>query len=665
MLDIFFCNAYRRLRYILFSALAIGFIGLAAMAVIPVSTVSPDLNEFVVFAKEEIVLSQDSQVSSGNIGTNGKLVIDQNSLITADLFADELSLDAGVQVNGNISFNELNTHPNAVIFGATTTPVAIPIAILPDIPDFDPGTQDSTFSGSGNILAAGSYNNIKLKKDSKLTLSGGTYYLNSLELEKNSTLIYATPTVLNIKNELTTHQNVAVLPGQDLKPDDLVINCEADEIDFEKDSFLNFKLLAPQAKVKINQGITLRGQILAGEIEVDRDVVLSRDESFTYVTSPENIITDSQGAIYAVNEVLLNMADGTTLADVLEIAEFIGGQAVGIVDTYEIYQILVSTQSEAELAAVFDVLENLNDPRMDGMYRNYKWNFFSTQFDLENLKKFNAELTQAYDSIFVQEAWDAVLKSGVPLNSITVGVVEDMVEPEDLEFKKPEVDLGTYERQLEIIANFFRNSTTAGFPSHGTFVTSVIGANNVSDSPSSPLFPLSENSPQMNGILSGVLDESQYTIEIMIKKDPGITLVIDVFMALRRVAKADPVAINMSWGWPKCSVARPGQECLLPGGFIYVGQQFIEIFNDNSEILFVAAAGNHAVEASEITPANLSYLDNNNVITVGAVDRKNQRLVNFQGEPGSNFGALVDLAAVGEDVYVTNSKQYGIFPLLG
>ena len=166
------------------SALALGGIALVAMNFNNLPLFN-SLDSFVLFAQEEIKLEKDTQISSGDIGSNGKIDIDKEAIINGNLFADKITLDKNVTINGNVSFNKLKTEKETQILGTQIKPVQLPIANLPEIPEFQIGTQDFKFEGQENTLAAGSYRDITLGKNSRLILTGGVYNLRKLELKEN------------------------------------------------------------------------------------------------------------------------------------------------------------------------------------------------------------------------------------------------------------------------------------------------------------------------------------------------------------------------------------------------------------------------------------------------------------------------------------------------
>lgn len=166
-------------------ALAIGGIAFVAMNFTNTPLFN-SLDNFILFAQEEIKLEQGVQVSSGDIGSNEKIDIEKDNIVNGNLFADKITLDKNTIVNGNVSFNKLKTHRETKILGTQTKPVSLPIANLPEIPDFQIGTKDSKFQNQNNTLTSGNYRDITLEKNSRLTLSGGTYNIRKLELNRGS-----------------------------------------------------------------------------------------------------------------------------------------------------------------------------------------------------------------------------------------------------------------------------------------------------------------------------------------------------------------------------------------------------------------------------------------------------------------------------------------------
>lgn len=335
-----------------------------------------NLDDFVLFAQEEVKLEQDVQISSGDIGSNKNIDIQKDSLLNGNLFANEITLDKNTQINGNISFNELKTKKDTQILGTQTDSVSLPIANIPSIPDFNPGTQDFKFKGQDNTLPNGNYQNITLEKDSRLVLIGGIYNISKLELKESSTLVYFALTTLNIQQELKSQQNVSILPGQDLKPDDLAINYKDKKdkgtkpIIFGNNLFLNFKLLAPNADVYIGDNTTLRGQIVAKKITVGKGTVVSREESFEKESDLTKVIEDEEGLQFISNEIIVFFNDDATQTDIQQVANEVGGIVIGFIPNPKILKIEVQTTTAQELNDKIQAIEDLNNPFILGIFQN-------------------------------------------------------------------------------------------------------------------------------------------------------------------------------------------------------------------------------------------------------------------------------------------------------
>lgn len=364
------------------------------------------LSDFVLFASEEINLDKETQISSGDLGSNKEISIDKDVIVSGNLFADKITLDKNIQINGNVSYNKLKTQKEAQILGQKTSPISLPVANLPEIPDFPVGAQDFKFEGQDNILAPGDYRDITLEKNSRLVLSGGLYNLRKLELKDSSTLIFNAPTTLNIQFKLKGQNKVSILPGQSLNPQDLVINYigikpkhekqekedDDEEINnllddkekkdhkeqklgqpvvFGQNSFLNFKLLAPKANVHIGEDTTLRGNIWGRKVKVGKEAVLSIGISLIKEFDSAKVIIDSEKSIYPANEVIVNLTNDATIVEAQAIATLISGSIVGHISFANAYQIQVPAAAEVELDVIIEKIKSLNNPKIEGVFPNF------------------------------------------------------------------------------------------------------------------------------------------------------------------------------------------------------------------------------------------------------------------------------------------------------
>ena len=390
-------------KHHIISALAVGGIAFAAVN-FNNQPLFDNTDNFVLFAREEIKLEQDVQISSGDLGSNKNLDIEKDVIVNGNLFAKEITLDKNTVINGNASFNKLKLHKDVQILGIQTKPVQLPIANLPEIIDFQIGTQNLKFEGATNILAAGNYRDVVFEKNSRLELSGGIYNLRKLELKENSTLIFNASATLNIQFKLRGKDHVSVLPGLNLKPDDLKINYlgirpkkekeeredDDDEINsemddkekkdheaekigrpavFGKNSFLNFKLLAPKASVHIGKESMIRGQILARKIKMGKGGILSLKFYFSIPSKPEDLV-EMEGIRLFINVVEVNFINSATFEDALRVAEIINAKILGFGSVTNLYAFEIPTRTVQELEAAIAKVEALNDTKIEDVSKS-------------------------------------------------------------------------------------------------------------------------------------------------------------------------------------------------------------------------------------------------------------------------------------------------------
>lgn len=255
----------------------------------------------------------------------------------------------------------------------------------------------------------------------------------------------------------------------------------------------------------------------------------------------------------------------------------------------------------------------------------------SVSFDLENLRNQDVNLTKAYDTIGIQEAWEKILVSIASTSSVIVGIVDTGVDVNHQEFNAPGVNLGRF-----VLVDFDPGG-------HGTQVSGIIGANNIS-----AITPLPVDSPQINGILSGILTENEYTLEVR----PGISTLLSLAANLESVINSNSQVINMSFGISLCDFLSEDQKRLVEnrcikstGEFISKKAAYSEIFISNPDILFIAAAGNFGLPISNVLPAGVST---QNILVVGATDLLDSRAI-FSSFESSNFNS--DISAPGVGVY--------------
>jgi hypothetical protein len=129
-------------------------------------------------------------------------------------------------------------------------------------------------------------------------------------------------------------------------------------VNINGDSFLSFKLLAPNTKVILGNRNTFRGQIIAKEIQVGEEGVLSEVVTLSLISDPEKIIESSSGPIFPVNEVLVDFMPDIRFLEARNIIDNVNGRIVGFIEVINMYQIKIPVTSEQELNLVIQTLES-------------------------------------------------------------------------------------------------------------------------------------------------------------------------------------------------------------------------------------------------------------------------------------------------------------------
>lgn len=320
----------------------------------------PNTENFVLFAEDEIIFEQDVQVSSGDVGTNGDLTIKKEGIVSGNIYGNRIAIEKDTQINGNAAFNILDLAKGAQILGSSSSTLSLPVALTAPLPDID-----HTFEGKGNVLPAGAYGTITLKKGAELTLTGETYRASNFRMEEGSTLLFSSPTTLEVGEEFTAGNKISILPAGNLSPHDLLLVSQSEKtLDMGKEAFLNLRILASNAEVKLEEGTTFRGRINAKKVRVEKGVVMSLGDTFKKDSNPDKIVTSPAGDQFLVNEFLILLTPEASLVDAQNIAASVNGRITSFVDSINLYKIEVPTNTAEELENLLTQLRNFNNPKI-------------------------------------------------------------------------------------------------------------------------------------------------------------------------------------------------------------------------------------------------------------------------------------------------------------
>lgn len=320
-----------------------------------------NLDQFVLVAADKIHIAKEVQISSGDLAANEEISIAEKNIINGALFADKVRIAEGTAINSNASFNQLKLAQNSQILGTTSTPISLPVVELLQSPDFTPGTENLIVE-QDQTINTGNFNKIEVKPGIALVLTPGTYNLNILDLRENSKLLFSGPATINIKGELKINAEVLVAQNVDIASTDLRINYAGKKaITAGDNTLLSLKLFAPEAKVNLGARSTLRGQILANEINAGENSILSREDFFSKESDPEKVVED-QGIKFIVNEIVVLLKDEAMQVDAQKVADLVEGRITGFVPTPKVFKIEVQVVTAQELLSKIQVIKDSNDP---------------------------------------------------------------------------------------------------------------------------------------------------------------------------------------------------------------------------------------------------------------------------------------------------------------
>lgn len=260
---------------------------------------------------------------------------------------------------------------------------------------------------------------------------------------------------------------------------------------------------------------------------------------------------------------------------------------------------------------------------------------FAQQFiltkDFLNLEKINPNLFSSYKNIKISEAWNIVESiNPIFIRPIKIGIIDSGIDDKHPEFHN--VNLGN----TPLSAKFDHDLL-----GHGTQISGIIGANNISIISSQNYI-----TPQMNGIVSGIKN-LDYVIEH--RYDGGLNLFKILFniFELAAIENVDVINISSAASHSICNAILLNS---AEGIFFAAIAPYIHT-------LFITSAGETLPNVSDaecFLPGALGggLLSLSNVINVGGLDST----VNNRW-PNSPFGSAVNISAPAVNVYAPRPPQ--------
>lgn len=182
-------------------------------------------SSYCLFATHSLWLEQNASVFSGDVGVNDagiapflssevELTIGIGTSLVpgSSVKANRIKVKQSAVVESEVYYNELEN--NGTITGTLHTPLTLPL--IPNLPEFksaSPGSQDITIPQNGSqIIEPGSYGDILVRKNGRLTFTGGTYHLATLNTGDNVQLVFQAASEVRIDGRFDTDQGTYLGP---------------------------------------------------------------------------------------------------------------------------------------------------------------------------------------------------------------------------------------------------------------------------------------------------------------------------------------------------------------------------------------------------------------------------------------------------------------------
>ncbi len=375
-----------------------------------------------------------------------------------------------------------------------------------------------------------------------------------------------------------------------------------------------------------------------------------------YKTPDASLVVETAewGAV-PLNQLIIVFEDDVGKSEAKKTIEQLGGVIVGELETINLYQIETEIGSEAELLGLVDTALSMNGvetafPNVEISNKDAEGNHCTPLRDPVYSDPANSA---HYKAIGMENAWRIIKSSGVKLNSVTAGVLDDSIYSGSNEYNGKVKLSGDKTDQPKTNAY---NDIVKGGLNHGTMVTNVIAADDGNDGMVGIAAVLGDRlSVNVKNLYDGKKDELTAVDENDITqigltyngKDYAYTMKALVY--LKQQVESGVTVINCSYG---PDLPRDKYQLISKA----YEKFFKEIYKTHPGVVFVAAAGNEGqdpiskggLNGSNYFPAGMKLP---NVITVGALNNDGTRAA------FSNYAAS-------EDAEVTLSAP-GVEMLLG
>jgi len=266
-----------------------------------VTVVSPFgyIPDYVALGREWVAVAGGARVDSGNVGAfdaSAGLPNDVGIEVGAgsgalflggsQVAAHSDRLGSSAQAGDVFYVDDLLTGNDAV---ATARHGYVPLFYdMPAVPAFSAGGANVSLNGT-STFHAGSYGNVSVKPNGVVTLSGGDYFMESLEIKPGGELHVAAPATLYVAERVLVGNGARVLPLTGVLPRQIVLYATgvdgpphkpADAIRFGSNMILAINAYAPNGTLSVGSGTMAVGAFIGQRVSIESNATLKEDSVF-------------------------------------------------------------------------------------------------------------------------------------------------------------------------------------------------------------------------------------------------------------------------------------------------------------------------------------------------------------------------------------------------
>ncbi len=346
----------------------------------------------------------------------------------------------------------------------------------------------------------------------------------------------------------------------------------------------------------------------------------------TTVPDRKKLVQTAEWGEVPANRICVMLAEDGRRKDAEKVAGELGGTVVGEVEFVNLYQIEFPGATESDLTAA--LRKAAAAEKVDLAFPNQQVypdaEIWGVRVDPYEDPFYGGGAGDGYRAIGVSKAWNYIRGSGVDLNSVKVGVVDDGLylpgEGVENEFEggKVKIEFPDPAAGENAGPEVWENGEVNPAGSHGTGVSTIIGANPDNGGPAGVAGPLGDKlTISMINHYSGQYGDTESTPD---PADPtkyvwtnGKTYVDGSLVALTKQVAGGAKVINCSWGNSEASTVT-----------VAAYRRFFEkMAAEHPDVVFVCSGGNggQVMNGANRIPSGLKLP---NMITVGALDNDGQ-----------------------------------------